>query len=77
MGRKSIPRPGYLDGCEYLGYIYGERRWRSPGGDYILTWDSLHGEIEVFSRRGEHRGVLDAVTGKPIKPARKERSIRV
>ena len=76
MSRKPIPRPGFLDECDYLGYIYGQRRWRSPRG-FICTWDSLHGEIEVFNARGEHRGVIDAVTGKPINPARKGRMIRV
>ena len=77
MGRKPIPRPGFLDTCDYLGYIYGQRRWRSPRGDLIYTWDSLHGEVEVFDARGEHRGVIDAVTGRPIKPARKGRRISV
>lgn len=77
MGRKPIPSPGYLDDCEYLGYIYGERRWRSRRGTYIYTWDSFHGEIEVYNARGQHRGAIDAVTGKPIKPARKGRTIRV
>jgi hypothetical protein len=29
----------------------------------------LHGEVEVFNPRGEHRGVMDAVTGRWIKDA--------
>ena len=76
MGRVPIPRPGVLDQCEYLGYIYGERRWRDENG-FILTWDGLHGEIEVFSPRGQHRGAIDPRTGETIKPPRKERRIRV
>jgi len=46
LGRKPIPRPSFLDTCTYLGFIYGERRWRSIEDDVIYTWDALHGEIE-------------------------------
>lgn len=77
MGRKPIPRPSYLDTCDYLGYLYGEQRWRDRKGREIYTWDALHGEIEVYNLRGRHMGVADPVTGKRIKPARKERRIRV
>ncbi|PHV08945.1 hypothetical protein CSQ96_00140 [Janthinobacterium sp. BJB412] len=27
------------------------------------TWDSLHGEVEGFNRRGHHLGAFDAVSG--------------
>ncbi len=77
MGRKPIPRPGFLDTCDYPGYIEGERRWRNARGTLRYTWDDLHGEVEVFNTRGEHQGVVDAVTGRPVKPARKGRTIRV
>lgn len=70
-----IPTPSYLDTCEPLGFIYGERRWRDRFGR-LLTWDSLHGEIEVFNARGAHLGVLDYL-GRPIKPAKKGRRIHV
>jgi hypothetical protein len=43
----------------------------------LLTWDALHGEIEVFDLRGRHIGVLDAIAGDILKPARKGRRIRV
>jgi hypothetical protein len=43
----------------------------------LLTWDSLHGEIEAFDLRGRHVGVLDAITGVMIKEARIGRRIRV
>ena len=76
MGRVPIPKPGFLDRCKHLGYMHGERRWLSPNG-LILTWDSLHGEIESYDPRGRHRGVLDPITGNIIKPARKGRRIRV
>lgn len=77
MGRKPIPKPGFLDRMEYLGYIYGERRWRDPIGNLLFTWDSLHGEVEAFSARGEHYGAFDAVTGQQIKLAVRGRRIRV
>jgi hypothetical protein len=76
MGRVPIPKPSFLDRCEYLGYIYGERRWRGADGR-ILTWDALHGELEVFDKRGRHRGTIDPVTGEGRKFARKGRTIRV
>jgi hypothetical protein len=71
------PSPGFLDECEALGLIYGERRWRNRDGTRLYTWDSLHGEIEVFDRRGRHLGAADAVTGVLIKPAVKGRKIDV
>ena len=66
-----------MDECDYLGYVYGERRWRDPTGRRLLTWDGFHGEIEAFDLCGHHISVLDAVTGVPVKPARKGRRIRV
>ena len=77
MARKPPLKPGFLDTCEYLGYVSGERRWRSPNRRMLYTWDGCHGEVEVFDLRGEHLGVVDAVTGIQIKPARKGRRIRV
>lgn len=77
MGRKPIPKPSFLDTCEYVGYVYGERRWRGTSDEFLYTWDALHGEIEVYNARGRHIGVADAVTGARIKPARKGRRIRV
>jgi hypothetical protein len=73
----ATPSPGFLDECEALGLIYGERRWRNRDGTRLYTWDSLHGEIEVFDRRGRHLGAADAVTGVLIKPAVKGRKIDV
>ena len=77
LDRKQIPKPGFLDTCDYLDYIQGERRWRSRVEPALYTWDFVHGEIEKFDFRGQHSGVLDALTGKRIKPARKGRRIRV
>jgi hypothetical protein len=77
LGRKPIPRPSYLDTCDYLGFVFGKGRWRSQNGTRLLTWDSLHGEIEVFNLRGKHVAVLDAISGKPRKGAIRGRRIDV
>ena len=77
MTRKPIPKPSYLDDMEYLGFVNGSRRWRSLCGRRLYTWDAFHGEIEVFSARGKHLGVLDAITGANIKDAVKGRTIDV
>jgi hypothetical protein len=60
-----------------LGAIGGQKRWRNRDGDRLYTWDSLHGEIEVFNVRGRHLGAIDAVTGDLIKDAVKGRKIDV
>ncbi|SFI75108.1 colicin E3/pyocin S6 family cytotoxin [Nitrosomonas sp. Nm34] len=74
---KPIPSPSILDNCEYLGAIYGERRWRSKDGQRLYTWDSLHGEIEVFNKRGKHLGAIDPICGSLIKDAIPGRKIDV
>jgi Cytotoxic len=60
-----------------LGFVCGNKLWRSKCGKRYFTWDSLHGEIEVFNKRGKHLGVLDAVSGNLIKNAVEGRSIDV
>ncbi|WP_133680532.1 colicin E3/pyocin S6 family cytotoxin [Paludibacterium purpuratum] len=77
MPPKPIPRPSILDECTHLGAFNSERRWRSPDGERLYTWDSLHGEIEVYNKRGRHLGVVDPVTGNLIKDAVRGRKIDV
>ena len=60
---------------EYFGVRGGQKVWRSPDYQCYYTWDALHGEIEVFTKRGKHLVALHAVTGALIKPAAKGRSI--
>src|SRR5581483_8643731 len=38
--------------------------WRTDAGRRLYTWDSLHGEVEVFGARRKHLGALDPVTGR-------------
>jgi len=75
VGRQPIPKPSYLDGCDYLGFVHGSQRWRSKDGKRLFTWDSLHGEIEVFDARGRHVAVLDAISGDWRKGTRRGRRI--
>jgi len=74
---KPIPKPSILDQLAYLGAFNGERRWRSPAGDRLYTWDSLHGEVEVFNKRGRHLGAVDPITGTLLKVAVPGRKINV
>ena len=75
MAGKPIPKPCFLDNCESLGAINNVRRWRDENGR-LFTWDALHGEIEVFNKRGKHIGVMDP-QGELIKEAVKGRTIYV
>jgi hypothetical protein len=61
----------------YLGYVRGQRQWRTTEGDLLLTWDRLHGEIEAYDRLGRHVGVRDARSGEWIKEAIRGRRIDV
>jgi hypothetical protein len=61
---------------ETLGAIQGQKRWRCPRTGRLFTWDALHGEIEVFNRRGRHLGVMDP-NGRLVKDAVKGRKIDV
>lgn len=76
MGGKPIPKPSFLDECVSIGAVNKQKRWTSKDKTKIYTWDSLHGEIEVFNRRGKHLGVLNS-DGEFIKDAVKGRSINV
>lgn len=75
-GRVPLPRPSYLDTCEYLGFVHGSRRWRSWDGQRLYEWDDFHGEIEVYNRRGKHLMVLDP-SGNKIGEAVRGRHIDV
>lgn len=76
MGGVPIPKPSFLDECISLGAINGQKRWRSVDFKRLYTWDSLHGEIEVFNKRGMHLGVSNPY-GDLIKEAVKGRKIDV
>jgi hypothetical protein len=77
MGGIPLPKPCFLDDCEAFGVRGQKKIWRSSDGVFFYTWDSLHGEIEVFNRRGRHMGALDAKTGEFKKNPVKGRKIDV
>lgn len=76
MSGIPIPNPSFLDECISLGAVHGQKRWRSTDRNRLYTWDSFHGEIEVFNKRGKHLGVLDPL-GVIIKGPVKGRTIYV
>lgn len=73
----SRPKPCILDDFQYLGFVNGQQVWSSDRGKRLYTWDSLHGEVEVFNGRGKHLGVQHATSGEWIKDAVPGRSIDV
>ena len=62
---------------EAIGARRGRKLWRRRATKRYYTWDSLHGEVEVWDRNGWHLGAVDALTGKLVKEARKGRRIDV
>lgn len=75
MPYRSKPSPCFLDQFEFFKVIDGRKVYRSK--DRYFSWDELHGEIEVFDRRGFHLGALDAQRGTKIKDAKKGRRLHV
>ena len=71
-----VPKPSILDNIEVSHISGGRKIWKSVDGRYY-TWDSLHGEVEVYNKRGRHIGVLHPQTGEMIKEAVKGRRIDV
>jgi len=76
LSGKPIPEDCFLNYCETFGTREGKKIWRSKDRKRLYTWDSLHGEVEVFNKRGRHLGVLNP-DGEFIKPAVKGRKIDV
>jgi hypothetical protein len=77
LTHKVPPKPSILDEFEVVMVSGGRRIWKSPDGKRYYTWDTLHGEVEVFNSRGAHLGSIDPITGKTIKYAEKGRRIDV
>ena len=71
-GKSPFPTPGTLpafpDAYRVKPKGQGKRRrarWES-GRDVIFEWDSLHGTLEKYNKRGEHLGEYDPITGDQI-----------
>lgn len=69
------PIPSFLDSCEKYKVVKGQQLYRL--NNKFFTWDGLHGEIEAFDKYGYHLGVLNAITGDKIKPAKAGRRLDV
>lgn len=77
MAHKILPRPSFVDQCKFIKVIGNTKVWQSLDGKRYYTWDQLHGDLEVFNKRGVHLASADALTGKYIKPAVKGRKLDV
>jgi hypothetical protein len=50
------------------------RRWKTPKG-LIFEWDSQHGTVEMYDKRGRHIGEFNPTTGEQTKPADSTRKV--
>ncbi|HSZ70879.1 MAG TPA: colicin E3/pyocin S6 family cytotoxin [Solirubrobacteraceae bacterium] len=71
-----VPPNSFLRPLERLSRR-GAARSRSDDGERLYEWDGLHGEVEVYDKRGYHLGVADAASGQIIKDAKRGRRIDV
>nr|WP_314877466.1 colicin E3/pyocin S6 family cytotoxin [uncultured Pseudomonas sp.] len=77
MGGVPKPRPCFLDRFA-KSHVDGDRQVYVDTLERVYyTWDSLHGEIEVFNCRGRHLGAIHAVSGELIKDAKQGRKIKI
>lgn len=51
------------------------KRWKDPGTGEIYEWDSQHGTVEKYNKRGKHLGEFDPDTGAQTKPADGSRKV--
>ncbi|RJF83285.1 hypothetical protein D3877_00890 [Azospirillum cavernae] len=77
MAHHLPPRPSILDDFDFHKVIDGRKVWKNREGTRYFSWDSLHGEVEMFDRRGYHLGSLDPNTGNPLKDAVRGRRLNV
>lgn len=69
------PTPCFLDCIPKYKVIDGRQTYKTR--DRYYQWDELHGEIEVYNKRGYHLGALDAQSGELIKDAERGRRLHV
>ena len=75
MGGIPRPTPSILDRCSSAGIEAGRKIYKNEEEGIFYTWDSLHGELEVFNKSGCHLGAADPLTGLMIKPPVRGRRI--
>lgn len=76
MGGLPKPTPSIFDRFRVVSVEDNRKVYKDDDNGLYYTWDTLHGEAEVFNKRGVHLGVVDPITGLAIKPAVKGRKIR-
>ena len=67
---KEVKRKNSVQGGGHL-----RKRWEEPKGD-IYEWDSQHGTVEKYNKRGKHLGEFDHKNGMQLKPADPMRKIK-
>jgi len=77
MSHFILPKGTILDNYIYYRVINGHKVWCKENKKRYFSWDSLHGEIEVFDLNGKHLGALNPFTGQKIKDAKKGRHLNV
>jgi len=65
--------PGF-EGSKRLKHKDGSREAWDLGKGWHAEWDSQHGEVEVYNKRGKHQGAYDPNTGEKIKDAKEDRN---
>lgn len=60
-----------------IGKRNGRSTYKNINEDYYYQWDSLHGEWQVYNKKGRHIGVLNEIGNKKIKNAKKSRKINI
>lgn len=50
-------------------------RWKNDSGT-IYEWDYQHGHVEVYNRRGRHRGAYDVNSGQKLSEADNTRHVQ-
>ena len=75
MGGIPIPKPSILDCLRVVSIEAGRKVYKDDSENVYYTWDSLHGELEVFNKNGRHLGAACPQTGVLVKSAVKGRRI--
>lgn len=50
------------------------KRWKDEEGN-LYEWDSRHGSVEKYDRKGNHLGEFDPETGEQLKPPNPDYSV--
>lgn len=79
-----IPAPKEIKGIEGLSRAKPKtpvrgggglrKRWKDAEGN-IYEWDSQHGALEKYNKKGRHLGEFDPESGRQLKPADSSRTV--